>query len=81
MPVGSDDVVMPNASGLIISDRALVTLRLALSVTRTVKLLDPAVPGVPNIVPPARINPEGSDPADSTQEYGGAPPEAESNCE
>ena len=69
MPVGSDEVVMPNASGLIISDKALVMLRLALSVTRTVKLLDPVVPGVPDIVPSGtRVNPEGSDPADTTHE-------------
>ena len=54
----------------------------ALSVTRTVKLFGPAVPGVPDIVPPAaRVNPEGSDPADTVHEYGGDPPEAASACE
>jgi hypothetical protein len=35
------------AVGLIVSDSAFVVLPLALSVTFTVKLLDPAVPGVP----------------------------------
>ena len=40
---------------------------IALSVTFTVKLLDPAVPGVPEIVPPAaRLNPAGSDPPPPT---------------
>ena len=82
MPAGSDDVVILKAGGLIVSDSAFVVLPLALSVTRTVKLLDPAVPGVPEIVPPAaRLNPAGSDPADTDHEYGGDPPEAASACE
>ena len=42
-----------------------------------VKLLVPAVPGVPEIVPPAdRVNPDGSVPTDTVHEYGGNPPEA-----
>ena len=54
----------------------------ALSVTRTVKLLDPAVPGVPDIVPfAARFIPAGSDPLATDHEYGGDPPEAPSACE
>ena len=54
----------------------------ALSVTRTVKLLDPAVPGVPDIVPPAaRLSPAGSDPLATDHVYGGVPPEAPSACE
>ena len=54
----------------------------ALSVTRTVKLLDPAVPGVPDIVPPAaRLKPAGSVPLDTDHEYGGVPPVAPSACE
>ena len=82
MPAGSDDVVMLKAGGLIVSDKAFVILPLALSVTFTVKLLDPAVPGVPEIVPPAdRLNPAGSDPTDTVHEYGGDPPEAPSACE
>ena len=52
-------------------------LPLALSVTFTVKLLVPAVPGVPEIVPPAdRVNPEGSVPTDTVHEYGGTPPDS-----
>jgi hypothetical protein len=47
-----------------------------------VKLLDPAAPGVPDIVPPAeRLNPEGNDPVTTDQVYGGSPPEAPSVCE
>ena len=82
MPAGSDEVVILNAGGLIVSDNAFVILPLALSVTFTVKLLVPAVPGVPEIVPPAdRVNPAGSVPTDTDHEYGGTPPEAPSACE
>ena len=82
MPAASDDVVIPKAAGLIASDSAAVAEADALSVTRTVKLLDPAVPGVPDMVPPAaRLNPAGSDPVASDQEYGGDPPDAPSACE
>jgi hypothetical protein len=57
-PAGSDDVVW-SRRGLIVSDTAAVAEIDALSVTRTVTLLDPAVPGVPDIVPPlARLSPE-----------------------
>ena len=67
---------------MIVSDNAFVVLPTALSVTFTVKLLDPAVPGVPDIVPPAaRLNPAGSDPLATDHEYGGDPPEAPSACE
>ena len=63
MPAASDVVVIPKAAGLIASDSAAVAETSALSVTRTVKLLDPAKPGAPNIAPPgARLNPAGSDP-------------------
>jgi hypothetical protein len=80
-PVGSDDVVIARA-GLMVSDNAFVALPLRLSVTFTVKLLDPAAPGVPEIVPPAdRLNPAGSDPTDTDHEYGADPPEAASACE
>jgi hypothetical protein len=82
VPAGSDDVVIPNAGGLIVSDSAAVAEPDPLSVTRTVKLLDPAVPGVPDIVPPgARVKPAGSDPLASDHEYGGVPPEVPSACE
>ena len=83
MPAGSEDVVIPNA-GVMVSDNAAVAVAEAdaLSVTRTVKLLDPAVPGVPDMVPPAaRLNPAGSDPLATDHEYGGNPPEAASAWE
>jgi hypothetical protein len=81
VPAGSDAVVIVKA-GLIVSDSAFVMLPLALSVTFTVKLVDPAVPGVPEIVPPAdRVNPAGSVPTDTVQVYGVNPPEAASACE
>jgi hypothetical protein len=65
-----------------VSDNAAVAEADALSVTRTVKLLDPAVPGVPDMVPPdARLNPAGSDPLATDHAYGGVPPEATSACE
>ena len=81
MPAASDDVEIAKA-GVMVSDNALVTVADALSVTRTVKLLDPAVPGVPDIVPPvARLNPAGSVPLATDHEYGGVPPEAPSACE
>ena len=79
MPAGSDDVTIPKAGGLMVRDNAAVAEADALSVTRTVKLLGPAAPGVPDIVPPAaRLNPAGSAPLASDHEYGGDPPEAAS---
>ena len=82
MPTGSDDVVIPNPGGLTVSDSAAVANADTLSVTRTVKLLNPALPGVPDMVPPAaRLNPAGSDPLATDHEYGGDPPEAPSACE
>ena len=84
MPAASDAVVIAKggAPGLMVSDSTAVTEFTALSVTRTVKLLDPAVPGVPDIVPPgARLNPAGSNPLATDHEYGGDPPEAPSACE
>jgi hypothetical protein len=67
---------------LIVNPSAAVVDTDALSVTRTVKVLAPAAPGVPDIVPPAaRINPAGSAPLATAHEYGGVPPEAASGCE
>jgi hypothetical protein len=67
---------------LIASESAAVAEADALSVTRTVKLLDPAVPGVPDIVPPAaRLSPAGTDPLATDHVYDGVPPEAPSACE
>jgi hypothetical protein len=63
VPAGKDDVVMVKAGGLIVSDNATVADFAALSVTLTVKLLDPTEPGVPVMLPPAeRLNPAGSVP-------------------
>jgi hypothetical protein len=82
MPAGSDDVAILNAGGLIVNDSGAVAATDALSVTFTVKLLDPAVPGVPEIVPPAdRLKPAGSDPLATDHVYGGVPPAAPSACE
>ena len=77
MPAGSDVVVIRKAGGLMVKDNAAVADAAALSLTRTVKPLDPAVPGVPDSVPPAdRLNPAGSAPLATAHEYGGDPPEA-----
>jgi len=60
------DAVVIVKAGLIVSDSALVVLPFALSVTFTVKLVDPALPGVPDTVPPAdRLKPAGSVPSDT----------------
>jgi hypothetical protein len=75
-------VVTDNAGGLMTTDRAAVAETEALSVTFTVKLLDPAAPGVPERVPSVeRFKPPGSDPPDTDHEYGGVPPDAPSDCE
>ena len=82
MPAGSDDVVMPKAAALMVRDSAAVVDTDALSVNRTVKLLGPAAPGVPDIVPlTARVKPEGSAPLATVHAYGGVPPDAASACE
>jgi hypothetical protein len=74
--------VILNAGGLIVNESAAVADIDVLSVTFTVKLLGAAVFGVPEIVPPAdKVNPEGRDPLDMLQEYGGDPPVAASACE
>jgi len=63
VPSGSEEVVTPKPGGLILSDRAMVLETSALSVTRTVKPLGPAVVGVPEIAPfAARLRPEGREP-------------------
>jgi hypothetical protein len=69
VPAGSDDVVIPKAGGVMVIDKPAVAEIDALSVTCTVKLLDPAVPGVPESVPPgARLNPAGSAPLATAHE-------------
>ena len=68
--------------GLMVTDRDAVADPDALSFTRTLKLLEPAVVGVPEMVPFApRLSPAGSDPPASDQVYGGVPPEALNACE
>jgi len=62
VPAGRPDVVIPSPGGLIVSESAAVADPEALSVTLIVKLLDPAVVGVPAMVPPERLNPAGRDP-------------------
>ena len=63
MPAGSGDAVIAKGGGLIVSDNAAVVDAEALSVSFTVKLLDPAVVGVPVIVPPAvSVSPAGNVP-------------------
>jgi hypothetical protein len=65
IPVGSDEVEICKAGGLIVIDNAAAADvdGEALSATFTVKLLDPAAVGVPEIVPfAASISPAGSDP-------------------
>jgi hypothetical protein len=63
VPAGRDDVVTSNDGGLTVSARDAVAEPDALSVARTVKLLDPETAGVPDMEPLAeRLNPAGSDP-------------------
>lgn len=82
MPAGSEAVLMFSAGGLMLRDSVAVVEADALSVTLNVKLADPALVGLPEIVPPAsRVRPAGSDPPASDQEYGGDPPAAASVCE
>ena len=82
MPAGKAAVVIARAGPLIASDSGAVAEPDMLSVTRTVKLLVPALPAVPEIVPPGpRLSPAGSDPPVTDHVYGGDPPEAASACE
>jgi len=68
VPAGSVAVVIAKV-GLMVSDSVAVAAAEALSVTRTVKLPDPAAPGVPDIVPLVpRVNPDGSTPLASVHE-------------
>ncbi len=81
MPAASEVVVTRKAlqglSGAI--DNGAVVEADPLSVTFTVKLLDPAAVGVPEIVPfAASVSPAGSAPLAIVHAYGGVPPEAAS---
>jgi hypothetical protein len=81
VPAGKDDVVIVKIWELIASDRAMNDDNDALSVTRTVKLAEMTALGMPEIVPPARLRPGGSDPLTTVHVYGGVPPDALSPCE
>ena len=81
VPAGNEEVVMLTAEALITIDSAALAEPVALSVTLTVKLDEPAAVGVPDIVPPERLNPAGSDPLATDHVYGGVPPVALSGCE
>jgi hypothetical protein len=73
---------MVKTGGLMVSDKAAVAVLEALSVTFTLKLLDPATPGEPVMFPAAESpNPAGKVPLAIVHEYGGVPPEAPSVCE
>lgn len=69
-------MVTLNPGPLITNDSAALADTEALSVILTVKLDGPGVLGVPEIVPPERLNPAGSDPLANVQVYGGVPPVA-----
>ena len=63
VPAGRLDVVTDTGGGVIVSDSDAVADPDALSVARTVKLLGPAAPGVPDMEPPAEsVRPAGRDP-------------------
>ena len=81
MPAANEDVEIVNAGALITSERGALVDTDALSVTFTVRLDDAVAVGVPEIVPPERLNPAGSEPVAMDQVYGGDPPVALSGCE
>ena len=69
VPPGSADVMIPRPGALMVSDNAAVAEAEALSVTFTVKLADPAVLAVPDIVPASeRLRPAGRVPLASDHE-------------
>ena len=82
MPDGRDTVEINSGGALTVRLSALIADTNPLSVTFTVKLNVPALPGAPDIVPPAfKLTPAGKLPDAMDQEYGGVPPVAESPCE
>jgi hypothetical protein len=80
-PLGSDVVVTLIVAGLMVMVSDAGADCDALSVARTVNVLDPAVVGVPEIVPPVSVSPAGNVPLVNDQVYGGVPPDAVSACE
>ena len=81
IPFGNDDVETVSVAGLMVIVSEAVAVRDALSVTRTVNVLDPAAVGVPAMVAPVSVSPAGSVPLASDQAYGKLPPDAASDCE
>jgi len=64
VPAGSVEVVMTKGGALMVNYSGAVLEIETASVTRTVKLLEPAASGVPEIAPLAvRLRPEGREPA------------------
>ena len=62
VPAARDVVVTCNLEGLTVMESGFVAVAPELSLTWTVKLLDPAVVGVPEIVLPLMLSPSGSVP-------------------
>lgn len=67
---------MVRICGVTWSEKALVAEDDVLSVTRIVKVDDPMMVGVPDMTPPTRLSPGGSEPLARAQVYGGNPPDA-----
>jgi len=68
VPAARDVVVTCNCEGLTVMESGFVAVTPELSLTWTVKLLAPAVVGVPEIVFPLILNPAGSVPLLTDQE-------------
>jgi len=68
VPAASEVVVTCNCEGLTVMESGFVAVVPELSLTWTVKLLAPAVVGVPEIVFPLILNPAGSVPVLTDQE-------------
>ncbi len=82
----ADDPALANRVAAFRADMAmlncLVAITRRLSVSCTVKVDVPAVPGVPVMAPVAeRVKPAGRAPVEISHEYGGVPPVAASACE
>ena len=77
MPAAREPLVIVSVVGATVIDSVAVFVcsGLLLSCTLTVKLDVPLAEGVPEITPPEEsVNPAGSVPELSTQEYGDVPP-------
>src|ERR1019366_1781705 len=74
---GSEDVVIPRAGGLMVSDNAFVSLPPPRSANRTVNAAVPGAEGVPLMTPvdAARLKPCGNVPCDIPQVTGATAPD------